>query len=183
MIELLKVDSLEEAINKLYNETFEEEKFFETEEVNICDALKRVLAEDLVSKINVPGFDRSTVDGYAVIASDTNASSETVPVFLNIIGESIMGEVCDIELHNGECVYVPTGAMLPKNANACVMIENTENITDKKIAIYEAVGVGKSIIKASDDTKINDIILKKGKIINPQDIGYISSVGINKIKV
>lgn len=183
MIELLKVDSLEEAINKLYNETFEEEKFFETEEINICDALNRVLAEDLVSKINVPGFDRSTVDGYAVIASDTNASSETVPVFLNIIGESIMGEVCDIELHNGECVYVPTGSMLPKNANACVMIENTENITDKKIAIYEAVGVGKSIIKEFDDTKINDIILKKGKIINPQDIGYISSVGINKIKV
>ena len=183
MIDLLKVDSLEEAINKLYNVTFDEEKFFETEEIDICDSLNRVLACDLVSEINVPGFDRSTVDGYAVIASDTNASSETVPVFLNEIGESIMGEVCDIEIKNGECVYVPTGAMLPKNADACVMIENTENITDKKIAVYESIGVGKNIIKSIDDTKINDVILKRGKIIKPEDIGYISSVGIKKIKV
>ena len=183
MIDLLKVDSLEVAINKLYNEIYDELKFFETEDIDICDSLNRILAEDLISKINVPGFDRSTVDGYAVIASDTNASSETVPVFLNIIGESIMGEVCDLKINNGECVYVPTGAMLPKNANACVMIENTESITDKKIAIYESVGVGKSVIKANDDTKINDVILKKGRVIKPQDIGYISSIGIKKIKV
>ena len=183
MIELLKVDSLEVAINKLYDLTFDEKNFFEVEEVDVSDSLNRVLAEDLISSINVPGFDRSTVDGYAVIASDTNASSETIPVFLNLIGESNMGEVCDIEIKNGECVYVPTGAMLPKNADACVMIENTENITNKKIAVYESVGVGKSVIKATDDTKINDVILKKGKLINSQDIGYILSIGIKKIKV
>ena len=183
MIDLLKVDTLEEAINKLYNQTFGESKLVLDEIIDVKDSLNRVLAEDLVSTINVPGFDRSTVDGYAVKATDTNASSETVPVFLNVVGESQMGEVCNIEIKNGECVYLPTGAMLPKGADACVMIENTENITDKKIAVYEAVGVGKSVIKAYDDVKINDVVLKKGRIINSSDIGLISSIGIKQIKV
>lgn len=182
MIDLFKVDSLEEAIQKLYNECVNNGFVIDKEEIDVCCSLDRVLAEDVVSQDNVPNFDRSVVDGYAVVAKDTEAATDTIPTFLNVIGESFMGESCDIEMNSGECVYVPTGSMLPKGATACVMVENTENITDKKIAVYSSVADGKNVIKIGDDIKKDDILLKKGKILTPADIGYISSVK-GKVKV
>ena len=182
MIDLFKVDSLEETIKKLYNECVNNNFDIDIEEINVKDSYNRILAEDLVANVDVPAFDRSVVDGYAVIAKDTEAATETIPTFLNIVGESYMGKSCDISINSGECVYVPTGSMLPKGATACVMIEYTENITDKKIAVYSSVADGKNVIKKGDDIKKGSIILSKGKILTPADIGYLSSV-TEKVKV
>ena len=182
-MELLKVDSLEEATNKLYNEYVNNQGNIGIEEVNVSNSFDRVLAEDVFASINVPEFDRSTVDGYAVIASDTGGASESIPTFLKVVGESKMGEACDIEIKSGECVYVPTGGMLPRGANACVMVEHIENITDSKIAVYDSVADGKSVIRLGDDIKKGEIALKKGKRITAADMGYLSSIAVNTIKV
>lgn len=183
MIDLLKVDSLEEAVKKLYNECVNNKFNIGIEEVPVKDSLNRILAEDILSKIDVPEFNRSTVDGYAVVAKDTEGANDSIPTFLDKVGESFMGEVTDIEIKNGECVYVPTGGMLPKGATACIMIEHTENITDDKIAIYESVAEGKYVIKKGDDIKINEVALKSGHIIKPADMGFLSSIAVDKIKV
>lgn len=183
MLDLLKVDSLEEAIEKLYNECVNNHYSVDIEEIEVRDSLNRVLAADVVSDIYVPEFDRSTVDGYAVIAKDTEGANDSIPTFLNVVGESLMGKACEISIKNGECVYVPTGGMLPENANACVMIEHTDNITDKKVAIYESVAEGKYVIKKGDDVKKDDVVLKKGHVIKAADMGFLSSINVNKIKV
>ena len=183
MLDLLKVDSLEEAIEKLYNECVNNHFSVDIEEIDVKNSLDRILAEDIVSKCDVPDFDRSTVDGYAVIAKDTEGANDSIPTFLNIVGESLMGESCDININSGECVYVPTGGMLPKGANACVMIEHTENITGKKLAVYSSVAEGQSVIKKGDDVKEGTIVLQKGKRIKSADMGFLSSVAIDNIKV
>ena len=183
MIDLLKVDSLEDAIEKLYNECKKGDFNIDIEEINVKDSYGRVLAEDIESLIDVPEFDRSVVDGYAVVAKDTEGANDTIPTILNVVGESLMGKTQDIEIKNGECVYVPTGAMIPKGATACIMIENTENITSNKIAVYESVAEGKYIIKAGDDIKKGELALKKGHIIKASDMGFLSSIAVNIIKV
>ncbi len=182
MIDLLKVDNLDEAINKLYEECQKNNFCNSFDCIEINESLGRILYEDIVSNINVPNFDRSIVDGYALLASDTNAASDSVPVLLKLVGESFMGEECKATISSGECVYVPTGAMIPNGADACIMIENTEKVGND-IVVYSSVGTGKNIIKIGDDVKSGEIILKKGTVLSPYDIGYLSSVGVKKIKV
>ena len=155
----------------------------DTEEIDVKDSYGRVLAEDIISNVDVPEFDRSVVDGYAVLAKDTEGTTESIPTFLKVVGESKMGEVCELSINSGECVYVPTGAMLPKNANACVMVEYVENITDDKIAVFNSVQEGKNVVKKSDDISKSDVVLRKGKIISPADMGFLSSVAVSKIIV
>ena len=183
MIDLLKVDSLDETVEKLYNECIRGNFRVAVEEICVSDSYNRILAEDIISNIDVPEFDRSVVDGYAVVAKDTEGANDTIPTILNVVGESMMGVPQNIEIKNGECVYVPTGAMLPKGSTACIMIENTENVTNDKIAVYESVAEGKYVIKAGDDIKKGDIALKKGHIIKASDMGFLSSIAVNRIKV
>ena len=182
-MELLKVDSLDIAKSKLLSAYNEDGSKIDIIELDVLDALDLILAEKIVSSVAVPEFDRSVVDGYAVIASDTQGANDSIPTFLKVVGESKMGELCDIELKSGECVYVPTGSMVPKNSDACVMIEHTENITDDKVAIYEAVASGKSLVKKGDDIKEGDTIFEEGRKITAADIGFLSSIGIYKVRV
>ncbi|MBQ3905063.1 MAG: molybdopterin molybdenumtransferase MoeA, partial [Eubacterium sp.] len=97
----------------------------ETEKVNISFSSGRTLAQDIVSKENIPSFDRTTVDGYAVIAADTFGAGSSAPVQLDIVGEILMGENADFTLERGQCAKISTGGMLPKGADAAVMVEHT----------------------------------------------------------
>lgn len=182
MIELLKVDDLNVALEKLYNECINHDILIASDETFIKDAYNKILAEDVISKIEVPSFDKSTVDGYAVRARDTEGATDTIPTFLKIVGEVNMGDNTNLTINSGECVYVPTGGMIPEGADACVMIENCEKITDDKVAIYESVSVGRHTVKKGDDSKVGDLILKKGKKIKSGDMGLLSSVSIDKVK-
>ncbi|HZD42508.1 MAG TPA: molybdopterin molybdenumtransferase MoeA, partial [Methanomicrobiales archaeon] len=122
----------------------------ETEEISLTDAEGRILARDAPAGIDIPGFDRSIVDGYAVIARDTHGASETIPAMLTLTGRIAMGGGAEREVHPGESVYIPTGGMLPPGADAVVMIENTERIQDD-VLIMRPAAAGENVLKRGED--------------------------------
>ncbi|MDF2608309.1 MAG: molybdenum cofactor synthesis protein [Bacillales bacterium] len=153
-----------------------------TEKVLISNALNRILAADIFSNENVPNFRRSTVDGYAVKADDTFGTSESMPGFLNLIGEIKMGEAPANVVNYGEAMYVPTGGMVPDGATAVVMIEHCEEI-GSLLNVYKQVAPNENIIQVGEDIKINDLILSKGKKLRAQELGALSALGILEIEV
>jgi len=156
---------------------------FEVEEVSILEATDRILAEDIVSDINVPEFNRSTVDGYAIKSEDSHGASESVPSLLNIIGEVKIGEVPHKAIRSGEAMYIPTGAMVPEGADGVVMIEHTEKLDDHSLMVYKPISFNENIIQKGDDIKKGEVALKKGRRINPEVVGVLAALGISKVKV
>lgn len=180
-MKLFDVDTIEQAKEKIKKSA--EALFTKSEVVPVCEALGRVCAEDVYSRVNVPGFLRSTVDGYAVLAKDTQGAGESIPTFLKIVGEVPMGEAAVGKIVSGQCMYVPTGGMLPEGADAMVMVEFCESFGETDIAVYDAVSVGRNTIEKGEDTKENTVVLKKGTTLRAQDIGALSSVGVTEMRV
>ncbi len=154
----------------------------ETEKVNISNALGRTLAQDVVSTENIPAFDRTTVDGYAVIAADTFGAGASMPAQLEIVGEILMGESADFTLKSGECVKISTGGMLPKGANAAVMVEHTDNANGLCL-IYKSVAPYENVTKTGDDIALGKTALKKGTKITPAEAGVLAALGVYEIPV
>ncbi|MHA1269776.1 MAG: molybdopterin-binding protein [Candidatus Helarchaeota archaeon] len=170
-----------EKVNELLNKYF---KFSpKTENINIIDADNRVLLEDIISPIDVPHFNRSMRDGFAVKAEDTFGAEEDKPITLKIIGNLYAGDEPKIKIVSGECIQIATGAPIPDGSNAIVMVEYTNKLNDNSIEIYKSVFPGQYIIKKGNDIKKGEIILKKGKIINPRDIGALAAIGKQFVKV
>lgn len=180
-MELLKVDSLQKALEKLIDKSAG--IMPQTETVTVENALGRILAEDVTSGENVPGFRRSTMDGYAVIAKDVTGASESMPGFLKIIGKVEMGEEPAFALQEGECAYVPTGAMLPEGADAVIMEEYCEKFTIDQIAVYQSIAEGTYVVEPDEDISCGQKILSRGRKIKPQDMGLLASVGRTTVKV
>lgn len=178
---LLKVDTLTEAREKLLKAA--ENKIPAVETVGFEEALGRVLAEDLSSKDSIPGFRKSTVDGYAVMAKDTLGVTESIPVFLDVIEEVAIGTQPKKTVGPGQAVYVPTGGMVPEGADAMVMIEYCEKFDDTSIAVYNSVSPGRSIIMEGEDIMSGAQFLKKGKVIRPQEVGVMASAGVTEVQV
>lgn len=180
-MKLLRVDTVKEVQEKMdhYFQRFQQNM----EEISILDALGRVLAQDVYAPIDLPEFHRSTVDGYAVLSKDTFGVSESLPNFLEVVGKVEMGEETELYVESGKAVYVPTGGMIPKGADAVVMIEYIEHLDEKTMAVYRPVAPGDGMISKGEDMKKGDVILSKGRKIKPQDIGALSGVGIHKVKV
>jgi molybdopterin molybdotransferase len=149
----------------------------------LTEATGRVLAEDMLSSEYVPAFDRSTVDGYAVRSADTAAAGEAIPVFLDIAGKIEMGHTADISLTPGTCAYVPTGGMLPGGADAAVMIEHTEQIGSRRIAIYQSASPGENIVRRGDDMSPGRAAAHRGAKLGPGQIGALAALGISKVPV
>jgi molybdopterin molybdotransferase len=147
------------------------------------DGLDRVLSEDLFSPENLPGFTRSTMDGYAVMAKDTFGASESLPAFLEIIGEIPMGQIPTQHLKTGQAVKIATGAMLPQGADGVVMIEYCHNLDQQTIEVSRAVSPLENVIQPSDDFEENALVLPKGRALRPQDIGVLAGLGITQIRV
>lgn len=167
---------------KLILENFKGFKL-KTDIVSILDAAGRTLAEDVISDINVPDFNRSTMDGYGIVVEDSHGSTETIPSILNIQGEIKMGELSNIEVRPGEAVYIPTGAMVPKGVTGVVMIENTEKMGEDTLLVYKPVSNGENIVYIGDDIKKGEATLKKGRIINAEVIGTLAALGIAQVPV
>ena len=167
-----------DAIKALEGVSF---KRIDSEIVEITKACGRILAEDVIAKYNVPHFDRSAVDGYAVVAEDTFGANLNNPVMLKIVGEVEMGEK-PIEMSRGMAVRVSTGSALPKGANAVVMLEYTKEIGEF-VEIYRPVVPFENVSKEGEDVKAGEIVLKAGEILQPQDIGVLASLGYSKVKV
>lgn len=180
-MELFKVDTLDEAESKLLN-YLPNIKIGE-EEVFLLNALGRILSEDIYATEDIPAFTRSVVDGYAVLAKDLFGASESLPVFLEVIGKVDMGKSTDLEIKSGHAVYVPTGGMLPKNADAVVMIEYVELLNETTIGVYNTLAPNNNTMQKGEDIKKENIVLEKGSKIRTQDIGVLSALGIINIKV
>ncbi|MDZ7671865.1 MAG: gephyrin-like molybdotransferase Glp [Halanaerobiales bacterium] len=153
------------------------------EKINYENSVNRILAENLVSNENLPAFNRSTVDGYAVCASDLKGISESLPAYLDVIGSIEMGKKTDLKIKEGQAAYIPTGAMLPEGADGVIMVEYTEKISDKMIECSRSVGVGENIIKKGEEVKKDELILKKGHKIKPRDMGVLAGLGFNELEV
>jgi molybdopterin molybdotransferase len=154
-----------------------------TEVIRSEDGLDRVLSEDLFSPENLPGFTRSTMDGYAVMAKDTFGASESLPAFLNIIGDIQMGQIPPMHLEGGQAVKIATGGMLPQGADGVVMIEYCHNLDAKTIEVSRAISPLENVIQPSDDFREGALVLPKGKALRPQDIGVLAGLGIPQIRV
>lgn len=177
---MLKVVSVEDA-DRIIKEKLSlvAEKY---EEVELDCLTGRILGEDIASLENVPSFDRVTVDGYAVLSSDTFGSSETMPAQLTVKGEILMGQSAAASLCTGECIKISTGGMLPKGADSAVMVENTEEAFDGSCLVYKAVSPFENVTKTGDDVKQGDTVLKKGTLITSKHIGVLASLGITKVR-
>lgn len=141
----------------------------------------RVCAEPIVAPEDLPGFNRSTVDGYAVHSGDTFGASDSAPALLNLAGEVRMGEAAP-SLEWGSCLYVPTGGMLPEGADAVVMLEYSEPLGDL-IQILRPVSPGENVIARGEDFRKGDPVLEPGRIIRAQEMGALSALGIQQIPV
>ncbi len=151
--------------------------------LKIYESYGRILSRDLFSPEDLPDFSRSTVDGYAVSASDTFGATEGMPAYVNIRYEIVMGEEPGFELQKGEVAKIPTGGMLPKGADAAVMFEHTQQVDAGMIEVLKPVAPGENVIQAGEDVKRGDCVLKKGHKMRPQDIGVLSGLGIKDVWV
>jgi len=155
----------------------------EYEEISIVEANDRILYEDIISQDNIPSFNRSSVDGYAVISSDTFGASDAIPAQLNIVGEVKMGEKPSFSIKPGETTYIPTGGELPLNTDGVVMIEYTENFDDGDIFINKACSPGSNVVYKGDDVVVGAEVIKSGTLLKPQDIGLLAALGHSTIQV
>lgn len=159
------------------------EKITTSEElVSLNDCFKRTLSRDIVSKINVPHFKKSRMDGYAVIAKDTFEAEEDNLIELELIETIQAGEIPQKSLNPGQCSYVATGAAIPENSNGVVMVEFTEK-KNSKISISKAITPGTHIIEVGHDIRENEIIVKKDKLIDLATLGILASCGIKDVPV
>jgi len=162
---------------------FQRFPLLDTEEVPLAQGLNRVLAEQIVSKEDLPPFIRSTVDGYAVRAQDTFGASESLPALLEVVGEVGMGEVPAFELNNGKAARMPTGGMLPAGADSVVMVEYTEELDQKSVAVSRSVAPLENVIRPGDDFRAGQVALQAGRRLRPQEIGLLAGLGQEKITV
>ncbi len=155
----------------------------DVEKLPLNELIAGDLAVDVVSDEFVPAFDRSTVDGFAVISRDLVGCSESIPAILRKAGESAMGTMPVHTLKTGECFYVPTGGALPKGADAMVMIEFVEDFGAGDYGFIKAVAPGANMIFKGEDLRPGDKILVKGKKLTAADIGTLAAMGITEIGV
>ncbi len=177
---MLNVKTPEQVLSIINTEFAPCEK---SEEVSLANALGRVLKKDILSDEFVPSFDRSTVDGYAVFASDTFGCSDSIPAILTLSGEILMGERADKPLKKGFAMAIPTGGAIPEGADAVCMVEYTEDYGDGTIGITKSVAPGENMIFKGDDVSPGKAVLPKGRKLTPSDIGALAALGKTKIDV
>ncbi len=149
----------------------------------LLDCLGKRLAAPVVAKENIPGFARSTVDGYAVRAQDTFGASEGIPSLLAVIGEVRMGAAPQRRIGVGEAMRVATGGMLPQGADAVVMVEYAEEVDKGFIEVTRAVAPGENVVLPDEDVKAGEEVFPADHLIRPQDLGYLAALGETSLEV
>ncbi|MBQ5951852.1 MAG: molybdopterin molybdotransferase MoeA [Lachnospiraceae bacterium] len=177
---MLNVITLEEAL-QLVRETFVPAGA--KERVPLGEALGRTLAEDVTAAEYVPDFDRSNVDGYAVRARDTFGCSDAIPAVLRLQARIRMGERPDFALEEGCCAAIPTGGALPRGADSAVMLEYAEEFGDGTVGIARSAAPGENLTFRGDDVSPGKLLLPRGRILHPQDVGALAALGITNVPV
>ena len=178
--EFFNVQPVQAALDLLYAQ-WEIQRRMETLDPRL--ALGRVLAETVTSPIDLPEFQRSTMDGYAVRAADTFGASSSLPAFLTVVGYVTMGSQATVSVEQGQAVEIHTGGMLPPGADAVVMVEKTQPLGDQQIEVLAPVATGENVLQIGEDRQRDDVILPAGHRLRPQDIGGLLAVGVLKVKV
>jgi molybdopterin molybdotransferase len=154
-----------------------------SETVALSDALERVLAQPVTAHMDLPGFDRSTMDGFAVAATATFGASEGNPAYLNITGSVAMGEETDLTVGPGAAVQIATGGMLPAGADAVVMVEHTDRLDETTIEVYKSVAPGQNVVARGEDVAAGSEVLTKGTRLRPQELGLLAALGRERVEV
>ncbi len=151
------------------------------EVVPIECASGRVLAGPIVAAEDVPGFRRSTVDGYAVRAADTFGAGEGAPVLLVLVGRIGMGQAAGLTLGPGKTAAVPTGGMLPEAADAVVMIEHTVPAGEGLVDVSRPVAPGENTVSSGEDVARGEEVLPAGRRLTPADLGVLAAMGVTNV--
>ena len=153
------------------------------ETIPLTDALHRIPAAPVTAAHPLPGFARSTVDGYAVRAADTYGVSEGLPGYLDVAGAIRMGAAPDVAVSPGTAVAMPTGGMLPPGADAVVMIEYTAEAMSGTIEVVRPVAPGDGVIRADEDAAPGTAIVPAGRPLRAQDLGMLAAAGVTSVTV
>ena len=148
-----------------------------SEEVSLLQCLGRRLAEAVVSREDMPGFMRSSVDGYAVRAADTFGASDGAPAYFAVTGEIQMGSRSEGVVGLGEAVRISTGGMLPPGSDAALMVEHAEAVGPEEIEAYRPVAPGENVVYADEDARAGIEVFPANYLLRPQDIGYLAAMG------
>lgn len=169
---------VEEAQQSILGNT----KVLDPVEIPLTEAGGLVLAEDIISPVNLPYFTNSAMDGYAVKSKDTMGAKENSPVTLKVMGVIRAGDYPDFTIRDNEAAKIMTGAPLPNGADAVVMVEYTEEETGI-VKVKWSVNQGENVRYEGEEIKKGEIALEKGTELNPASIGFIAGLGIRKIRV
>ncbi|MDO4816564.1 MAG: molybdopterin molybdotransferase MoeA [Bacillota bacterium] len=178
---MLQVKTPVDAI-KIIKESFKG-SISATEILPLHACMGRVLACDIHADQNVPNFNRSSVDGYAVRAADTFGCSDSMSAIVKLRGVVNMGEGAMFSIAPGECAYVPTGGAIPDGADAVVMLEYTESYGGGEIGILKPAAPGNNMVYIGDDVFPGKTVLKRGRVVRPEDIGALAALGICEVSV
>ncbi|NOH04014.1 MAG: molybdopterin molybdenumtransferase MoeA [Chloroflexi bacterium] len=178
----------------------------DSEPLAVDSALGRVVAEDVVAPHPLPEFPRTTMDGYAVRARDTFGATDSLPAYLQLVGEVPMGDEPPFEIGAGQCALIHTGGMLPKGADAVVMLEYTQSIhhgehkergdnprkdsadsarsvvNGSEIEIFKSVADGENVIRVGEDVAKGQLVIPKGTVLRPAEIGGLMALGITALR-
>ena len=169
----------------------------------------RVTAVAIAAPHALPQFRRSTMDGYAVRAADTFGATESLPAFLQVVGEVPMGQTADITLSVGQAAIVHTGGMIPETADAVVQIEQTQTVGSSRLSVdsgqladeirtteyalrnfepfevevLKAVAIGQNALQVGEDVQVGAEILPAGHLLRPQDVGGLLALGVTAVSV
>ena len=154
-----------------------------TQRIPTACALDRILAAPLISPHDLPEFTRSTVDGYALMATDTYGASDGLPAYLQVVGEAPMGKAATMPVALGQAVLVHTGGMIPPGADAVVMVENTQRVDATSIEVLRPVAEGENVIQIGEDIRRGEVVLEAGRQLRPQDLGGLVALGFTEVTV
>lgn len=180
MPEFLDLLSPSEALDRLLAQI---RKLPEIEDIETKFAYNRITSSDVTAPHPLPSFRRSTVDGYAVRAVDTHGASETLPVYLSLIGEVEMGTATQLTLAEAECALIHTGGMVPNGADAVVMLEDTQLLQSEQIEVMRSIANAENVLQVGEDVKGGEVVLPSGSLLRPADIGGLLALGITHIAV
>ncbi len=153
------------------------------ETVDTADALDRTLAEEIAAPHPLPAFPRSAMDGYALRAADTFGATETLPAYLNMIGEVRMGQASHLTVGAAQAAVVYTGGMIPAGADAVVMVERTQRFDAVTVEVLRSVAPGENTIGVGEDVAQGEPLFAPGHTLRPQDLGGLLALGITSVKV
>lgn len=178
--------SVEEALEKVLSTV----SVLPAATVSLPDALDRILAEDIVAGDSLPPFANSSMDGYAVRAADVAGASEDKPITLRVVADIAAGAVSDTDLVEGAAARIMTGAPMPAGADAVVPVEHTNEpwrVADRplsdSIQILRASDVGNYVRMPGEDILAGTTVLHAGRLVRPQDIGVLASLGHARLQV